>query len=1000
MTARRSRPGPAALRAQVAVRAHTTRAKPSHTRPKIGQPELYLILDTETRTDAAQPLLFGAYQVRDAKGRLQQEGLVHGKLTPDEAAVLERYVDEHPAANGGHLRLWDREAFIRRVFLPLAAEVSARVVGFNLPFDLSRLACGWNAAQNGGFTLWLLDAVSRSGRRIPDRYKPLLRIKALDSRRNFITFASSSKLDQRYRAGKRVRPGRFLDLRMFSYALTDRNHSLDSAAAAFGVAIRKHHTEEHGRLTAEYVDYNRHDVEVTWQLHQALMEEWFRHPIELAPEQAYSPAAVSKAYLEAMGVTPPAERSSVLVERLGHAMTAYFGGRTECRIRGVPLPVRYVDFASMYPTVFSLLGLWDWVAAADLRSEDATADARRLVATLDRGALHDPAVWRQLAGVFCRVPPAGELLPARARYGADQGDDDHGSSSVAWTIGLNHVHADVDLWYTLADVLAAKLLGGRAPEILEAFRVYPVGRLDSLRSVSLRGGTPADPATTDVFRLATEERARVRADRRLSAEEAKRRAQFLKTLANGGAYGIFAEVRQRDPVAGGTTVTAFGLDPLSVRVTTPEEPGAFSFPPLAASVTGAARLLLALAQADLEALGGGYVACDTDSLLIVASEQQQLVACPNGPERLPDGTPAVRAITWRAVDELLAGLDPLNPYAPGTVPHLVKLEAENTGPDGRPQELWALAGSSKRYALYDHAAEGIVIRKPSEHGLGLYRSPLEPSPDWREGWREWIDVVWRRSIALADGADPGPEPAWFALPAVSQCPITSAAVLAPFRTVNEGLAYDAQIKPFGFLLLGHVDRLSAPPADIALPVTPMAPFTSRPDELLELPWHNRRDGKALRVTARRRPRPAEVRLQTIGDVVAAYRLHPEHKSGDPRGGLGRRGSVGLLPRLEMHAVGYPLHLGKESNRLDEVEDGLVQDADEVYVEYRDERREWEAALPALQRLRDERGWRYLAERSGLSERAVRYALNGGKLPRRAAREQLTRLASEDVGPLA
>ena len=45
-------------------------------------------------------------------------------------------------------------------------------------------------------------------------------------------------------------------------------------------------------------------------------------------------------------------------EVLGYSMTAYYGGRTECRIRGVELPVRYVDFASMYPTVFVLLDLW------------------------------------------------------------------------------------------------------------------------------------------------------------------------------------------------------------------------------------------------------------------------------------------------------------------------------------------------------------------------------------------------------------------------------------------------------------------------------------------------------------------------------------------------------------------------------------------------------------------------------------------------------------------
>ena len=69
----------------------------------------------------------------------------------------------------------------------------------------------------------------------------------------------------------------------------------------------------------------------------------------------------------------------------------------------------------------------------------------------------------------------------------------------------------------------------------------------------------------------------------------------------------------------------------------------------------------------------------------------------------------------------------------------------------------------------------------------------------------------------------------------------------------------------------------------------------------------------------------------------------------------------------------------------------MTDPDEVYVEYHDERREWEAAMPALRRLRDEKGWRYLAEASGLSERALRYSLNGGKVPRHQARSRLLAL---------
>ncbi|TAM71234.1 MAG: hypothetical protein EPN50_04435 [Chloroflexota bacterium] len=111
--------------------------------------------------------------------------------------------------------------------------------------------------------------------------------------------------------------------------------------------------------------------------------------------------------------------------------------------------------------------------------------------------------------------------------------------------------------------------------------------------------------------------------------------------------------------------------------------------------------------------------------------------------------------------------------------------------------------------------------------------------------------------------------------------------------------------------------------------------------------------------------------------MADYAWHPEHKSGDPNGGSGTRASVGLLPRLQVIATGVPLHIGKESNRLDEEEGGAIVDPDEVTVEYRDPRAEWEMAPPALRRLRDERGWRYLPRRQGCPSEPCGMRRTGG-----------------------
>jgi hypothetical protein len=236
-------------------------------------------------------------------------------------------------------------------------------------------------------------------------------------------------------------------------------------------------------------------------------------------------------------------------------------------------------------------------------------------------------------------------------------------------------------------------------------------------------------------------------------------------------------------------------------VTTPEEPGAFCYPPLAATITALARLLLGLLQADIEAAGGTYLGCDTDSLLVVASENGGLVPCPGGPQRMPDGRAAVQALPWATVDAVLGAINELNPYADGTVTSLVKLEPENFALDdpSRPVELYGLASSWKRYVAYNRTPAGAVIRKPSEHGLGLYRPPVPPRADWDASWREWVELVWRRIVDEAEGRDPGPEPGWFDLPAVSQLPVSSPGVLEPFRALNDGRPYADQIKPFGFL---------------------------------------------------------------------------------------------------------------------------------------------------------------------------------------------------------
>src|SRR5262249_4312297 len=205
--------------------------------------------------------------------------------------------------------------------------------------------------------------------------------------------------------------GHFLDLRTLAFVLTNQGHSLESACRAFGVEHGKLRVTEHGVITTAYIDYNRRDVQATAELLEKLRAEYDCHPIALQATRAYSPATMGKEYLRAMGIQPILERQPAFPrDVLGYAMTAFYGGRAECHIRHVPVPIVYCDFLSMYPTVNALMGLWDFLTAERIEVVDDTEAVQQL---LDHVTLEDcfnPKFWRELPAIV-QVEPAGDIVP-------------------------------------------------------------------------------------------------------------------------------------------------------------------------------------------------------------------------------------------------------------------------------------------------------------------------------------------------------------------------------------------------------------------------------------------------------------------------------------------------------------------------------------------------------------------------------------------------------------
>ena len=133
------------------------------------RPDSMFVFDTETRTDSRQSLTFGSYRYY-VGGQCLEEGLFYGDdLSMSERLMLEEYASSHEANTdecaGRTLKLWSQSEFLDRFY---RAVYKGRVlcVGFNLPFDFSRIACEVTTARGrfaGGFSLELWSYTDENG---------------------------------------------------------------------------------------------------------------------------------------------------------------------------------------------------------------------------------------------------------------------------------------------------------------------------------------------------------------------------------------------------------------------------------------------------------------------------------------------------------------------------------------------------------------------------------------------------------------------------------------------------------------------------------------------------------------------------------------------------------------------------------------------------------------------------------------------------------------------
>lgn len=805
---------------------------------------LVLVLDTETTIDEYQNLRFGTCGVW-SKGTLEEFYLFYDEsLKTSEIAIIREYAEKH-----GYTVI-TKTVFVEEVFLPLVYTAGAKCVGFNLPFDLSRLAIGFVESRDtskrpdNGISLKLSS----------NRWHQGIKIKSRDSKKAFINLTAPYRKPSERKKDRKAYRGCFIDLRTLLFALTNKSYSLKKALEDFECKP-KIEVETHGVITEEYLDYNVNDTLTTYELYNKALERYSIFCITKEPNRLYSPASIGKAILDKIGIKPFDEKNPGFPPEItGYLMTAYYGGRVEVRIRKTPVKVTYLDFTSMYPSLYVLLGLDRILKAEKVTYVDTTSKTQEFLNRVTLGDLRDKKTWPEF-NCICRLKPDNDILPVRSHYG----------NKHDYTIGVNYLKSGVSLWYALPDLIASKLRTGKTPIIEEAITFIPQGLLSGLNEIEVLQGIRLTPEE-DIFKKLIEERIRIKKLKTTASESDKKIMDLmqviLKIIANSASYGIYVEINTDEKEQANMDV--YGLTHFKSNAVKKETPGKAFNPIMATMITSGAKLILAMAET-LVLENNGYMAyCDTDSIF-VSPEHEQIVK---------------------------DFFKPLNPY--NIEQDMFKVEDDEQGLPLR--DVWFYGISAKRYCLYNLDKE-IELRKFSSHGLGENLMGL----DQEEFWLDILKIHYNPELKnqVLDK--------YKYRYAVYNFRVSSYNVYKRFNTLNNKKPLSRQIKPFNFITIGRGYIVNPVTKE---PIIPMLPFINEKDKRFkEIPYKPFIDYKTGEQYPKEDSMDTQYYWKSLSELLEDYMDHPESKS---------EGDIGLLQRKHIVIDESSIHyIGKESNELEE-----------------------------------------------------------------------------------
>jgi hypothetical protein len=744
-----------------------------------------------------------------------------------------------------------------------------------------------------------------------------------------------------------------------SYAPIQKSQlpSTHNLVPSFETASRKLEHKPTGRVTPEEIAYCRQDVRVTAGILNALRVEFDHHrDISLNPDNAYSPASMFKAYLDGMGISLPSQKFRLPPRIQGIAAQAYYGGRSEVRIRLADVPVVHTDFLSEYPTVIMLLGLWHFLTARRLRIKTATREVKALLEKIlaNSDSVFEQNLWKEFAG-YALIEPDKDILPVRTEYN---------KSSDESNIGVNILEsADYPIWFAIPDLVASVLQARKVPKILRAIRLIPQGTQRGLREIALRGKEKVNPISGNLFKTLIEAKEREK-------KEDKDQAYFLKIMANSG-YGIFIETTPKR-VSEAVEIKCYsGEHRFETKSKVVEDKGKFYCPLIASWITAGGRLLLGILEREVRKARGTYLLCDTDSMAIVATKKDRSVRLSEPEAEKPQ---KVKALSWNEVKQIIAKFERLNPYS--FRDSILKVEK-----DSLKRQLYGFGVSAKRYVLFDNSYR---IVHASSHGLGyLYF----PGSKWNKNVEapQWVCEAWEYIIKNDPGAKP---PSWFSRPAMMRIAMTTPKVQI-WKVIEEkqtGLPYRLQFKPSNFVQSPIIDRENGLPSGInGGEFMLIAPFSDDSKKWYGHRYTNVHDGRRFDLAPLERKKRTEASPYTLEHVVRMHTNHAESKSLAPDGDPCNFLTKGLLLRTPITAEGLPRFIGKETDRKWEQEEDPSL-FEPLLAEFRPNETARITTDAKLQNTIRNCGFRVreLANRIGLNPSTIQNARNGKRIRKSSA----------------